>query len=90
MKVTLACLIVALLWNAAATQTVDWFFLEKTQRVVVLSDRHLGHWGTMFRCNMHDLSDDCDPNCTMLISSYHPVVTRIGEAKWQISFLPPP
>lgn len=89
MKLTLSCLLIALLWNLAATQTVDWFFLQRTNRVVVLADPRHGHWATLFRCNMKDLSDETDPACTMLVSSVPPVVTRVTETKWQISFVQP-
>lgn len=89
MKTTLTCLLVALMWSVAATQTVDWFQTQRQNRVVQLSNGRDGHWATLFRCNMHDLSDDCDPESTMLISSYPVVVTRIGEHKWQVSFVPP-
>ena len=90
LKTTLACLFIALLWNVAATQTIDWFQLQRSGRVVLMSDWKSGHWATLFRCNMHNLSDECDPNCTTLISSYPVVVTRLGEHKWQVSFVPPP
>jgi hypothetical protein len=89
MKTTLACLLVALLWNVAATQTVDWFNQQRTSRVVALSNPRLGHWATLFRCNMKDLSDETDPACTMIVSAVPPVVTRIDEHKWQVTFIQP-
>jgi hypothetical protein len=91
MKSALAFLFaLVLVLGSAPSQSVDWYYKPQVlNRVVMLSDWKSGHWATLFKCNMYNLSDDADPRCTMLISSYPPVVTRLGEHKWQVSFVPP-
>ena len=68
------------------TPRIDWFQLEHTNRVVALSDRNVGNWLTMFRCNVHDMSNDCDPYCTEIVTSWQPVVEPLGKNRWKITF----
>jgi hypothetical protein len=86
LKLSLICLLVAFLWNMAATQEVDWWKAERHNRVVILRDARVGHWATMFKCNMRNLSDDADPFCTEIITSWYPIVTKTGENRWTITF----
>jgi len=77
LKITLACLFTALLWNVAATQTIEYL---NPQDYYLTSN--FGHW-----IAVNVLCEKKDPQCTVIYTSVKPVVTELADhRRWAISF----
>ena len=89
MKTSLACLFIAMLWNIAATQTIDsWIFNDSPSKIFLASPAS-GHWATLDRYGSTLSKHGYDPQNTVLYTSWQPVVREVGPKRWQVTFILP-
>jgi hypothetical protein len=96
MKTTITCLIVALFWNIAATQQLSIYTEniakeaaadEKRPNDIYLANGVSGHWATVARFNKRDpAAKGFDPSYTVIFAKFKPVVTKIRDGYYQITF----
>lgn len=90
MKITIASLFVALVWNVAATQTIDYWLFNDSPRNIFLASPASGHWATLSRYDCPDpYKSGYDPHGTVLYSSWKPVVKEVAPNRWQVTFISP-
>jgi len=93
MKTSLICLGIALAWSWAASQTVEVYndFGKQDDKSwrnpahqIFIVDRWHGRWFTLVRFD--DGKNGFDASFTYAISRFKPVVKKMPNGNWQITF----
>lgn len=96
MKTSLICLVIALLWHLAASQTVEVYndfgkqddkHWQNAARVIYICGGIHGRWLEVVRFNTQATDQrGFDPSYTYCVSKFRPVLKQLPNGMWQISF----
>lgn len=84
MRTILIITLMAAIWTVSATQE-DWD--NYGPRNLFLASPVSGHWATIAHCI--GPSRGYEPQCTVVYSSWLPIVREVAPNRWQVTFVRP-